>query len=343
MRVFVSGATGFIGGHLIRSLQAEGHHVRTVARPSSRAEDVEARGVDVTRGDLREPDAVRRAMEGCDLVHHLATVRTGSSVDRLAHDPRTRAGYQADVDATRVVVECAVECAVGHLVYVSSAGVHGRIRRIPADESEPLAPDTAHRQAKLDGEVIVREAAERHGLSTVIARLSSVYGPGDERAGRFFRTIADGSFRLVGPGDIPYHYTYVDDVVLGLRRCEGWRGESGRAFLIGADPIPTLGEFFQAIAEEAGVPLRRNPLPLFVFRMAAWFSRRALVPLGVRPAVIRNVEFFTLPRAYDVSRAREELGYRSRVGLSEGVARTFAWIRRASPAAATGLGVREAH
>jgi nucleoside-diphosphate-sugar epimerase len=206
-----------------------------------------------------------------------------------------------------------------------------------------LVPDTAHRKAKLDGEELVREATERHGLSSVIARLTSVYGPGDERAGRFFRMIEEGRFRLVGSGDIPYHYTYVDDVVLGLRRCEEWRGESGRAFLIGADPIPTLREFFEAIAEEAGVPLRRNPIPLAVFRVAAGFSRVILVPLGIRPAVIRNVEFFTLPRAYDVSRAREELGYRSRVGLREGVARTFAWMREASPAETTGLGARATH
>lgn len=329
MRVFVSGATGFIGGHLTRSLQAEGHEVRTVARPSPRADALEERGVGVVRGDLRDPDAVRAGMAGCDLVHHLATVRTGASVDRLADDPRTRAGYEADVDATRVVVDCAVEAGVEQLVYASSAGVHGRIRRVPADESEPLDPDTAHRQAKLDGERIVRDASERHGLPSVVARLSSVYGPGDERAGRFFRMIPEGRFRLVGSGDIPYHYTYVDDIVLGLRRCEEWRGAPGTPFLIGADPIPTLREFMEAIAEESGVPLRRNPVPLPVFRAAAGLSRAVLVPLGIRPAVIRNVEFFTLPRAYDVSRAREELGFRSRVGLREGVARTLASMRTA--------------
>jgi nucleoside-diphosphate-sugar epimerase len=343
VKVFVSGATGFIGGHLTRSLQAEGHEVRTVARPSTRADEAESRGVEVTRGDLRDPALVRRAMEGCDLVHHLATVRTGTSVDRLAHDPRTRAGYEADVDATRVVVECALECGVGHLVYTSSAGVHGRIRRVPADESEPLAPDTAHRKAKLDGEAMVQRAAEGQGLSSAIARPSSVYGPGDERAGRFFRMISEGRFRLLGSGEIPYHYTYVDDVVLGLRLCEGWRGEPGRPFLIGADPIPTLREFFEAIADGAGVPLQQSPVPLFVFRAAARLSRLALVPLGIRPAVIRNVEFFTLPRAYDVSRAREELGYRSQVGLREGVARTFAWMREAPVALPAGPGVREVH
>jgi nucleoside-diphosphate-sugar epimerase len=279
-------------------------------------------------------------MSGCDLVHHLATVRTGTSVDRLADDPRTRAGYEADVDATRVVVDCAVECRVGHFVYTSSAGVHGRIRRVPADESEPLAPDTAHRKAKLDGEEIVRGASERHGLPSVMARLSSVYGPGDERAGRFFRMIPEGRFQLVGSGDIPYHYTYIDDIVLGLRRCEGWRGEAGRAFLIGADPIPTLREFMEAIADESGVPLRRSPVPLAVFRTAAGLSRAVLVPLGIRPAVIRNLEFFTLPRAYDVTRAREELGFRSRVGIREGVARTLAWMRTegARPARARAAG-----
>ena len=327
MRVFVGGATGFIGRHLVRSLLEDGHQVRAVARPSPRADAVAAEGVEVVEGDLRDAEAVGRAMAGCDLAYHLATVRTSSSVDRLADDPRTQAGYRADVEATRTVVDAAVAAGVGHFVYASSAGVYGKLERVPADETHPVRPDTAHRRAKLDGEAIVTEASEAHGLSAVAARLTSVYGPGDESAGRFFRLILARDFRLIGPGDMPYHYTYVEDVARGLRACEAWRGPPGTAFLIGADPIPTLREFLEAIAEEAGLPLRRHPVPLPVFHAAAAVSRAVLVPLGLRPRLIRNAEFFSLPRAYDTSRAREELGFRSRVDLREGVRRTMEWIR----------------
>jgi len=327
VRVFVSGATGFIGGHLSRGLVAEGHRVHTVARPSPRADAAEALGVDVRVGDLRDADVVRDAMEGCDLVHHLATVRTGATVDRLAKDPATRAGYRADVEATRTVVDAALACRVDHLVFASSAGVHGRLKHVPADETHALAPDTAHRKAKMEGEAVVREAAQRHGLSCVIARPTAVYGPGDERVGKFFRMISEGEFRLLGPGSHPYHLSYVDDVVNALRLCEEWRGPSGSAFLVGSEEIHTLATFFQTIAEVAGVRLERSPVPLVVARAAASLSRRFLVPVGVRPDLIRDVEFFTLPRAYDVSRAREALGFRSEVGLGAGVRRTFAWIR----------------
>ncbi|HSG47809.1 MAG TPA: NAD-dependent epimerase/dehydratase family protein [Longimicrobiales bacterium] len=339
MRVFVSGATGFIGGHLTASLAGEGHEIHTVARSASRAEGLRSLGARVTIGDLRDEGTVCRSMDGCEVVYHLATVRTGMSVDRLVNDPRIVAAHQGDVDATRTVVASAVETGVRHVVYASSAGVHGRLRRIPADETHPLAPDTPHRRAKLEGERIVAQAVEEHGISAVNGRLTSIYGPGDERAGRFFRWIADGRFRLVGSGDIPYHYTHVADIVQGLRLLGDRRGARGEAYLIGTDRVPTLREFLETIAEEAGVPLRRHPLPLPVFALAAGLSRRLLVPLGMRPAVIRNLEFFTLPRAFDVSRARRELGFEPSVELRDGIRDTLAWIRSTSagaPAAEAG-------
>lgn len=327
MRVFVSGATGFIGSHLSRALMSEGHQVRTVARPSPRAEAAKAQGVDVHIGDLRDTEVVGRAIEGCRLVHHLATVRTGATVDRLAKDPVTRAGYRADVDATRTVVDAAMSARVEHFVFTSSAGVHGRLEDVPANESHPVSPDTAHRRAKAEGEEIVRDASEVHGLSTVIARPTTVYGPGDERVGKFFRMIAAGEFRMLGPGDHPYHMTYVDDVVRALRLCEEWRDEPGAAVLVGSEQVPTLREFFEAVANAAGVPLGRSPVPIELARAAARASRILLVPVGIRPKLIRNVEFFTLPRAFDVRRARETLGFRSVVDLEDGVRRTWAWVR----------------
>lgn len=327
MKVFVSGATGFIGGHLIRSLAKDGCNVRTVARPSSRAGELARRGVEVTTGDLRDADAVRSSMDGCEVVFHLATVRSGMSVDRLANDPGIVAAHQGDVDATRTVMSCAVETGVQHVVYASSAGVHGRLRTLPADETHALAPDTVHRRAKLEGERVVGQVVAEHGISAVSGRLTSVYGPGDERAGRFFREIADGTFRLVGDGHIPYHYTHVEDVVQGLRLLGERRGARGEAYLIGTDRVPTLREFLETIAHEAGVPLRKSRLPLPVFAFAAGLSSRFLVPLGVRPAVIRNLEFFTFPRAFDVSLARRELGFAPSVGLREGIRGTLAWIR----------------
>ena len=327
MRVFVSGATGFVGRHLVRALLAEGNAVVAVARPSPRADALAAAGVTVRHGDLRNAPLVRSAVAQADAVCHLATVRTGSSVDRLARDARVQAGYDADVEATRVLVEATAAERGRRFVYVSSAGVHGVLQRVPADEHHPIRPDTAHRAAKWRGEELVAAAHAAGRIEAVVLRPTSIYGPGDERAGRFFRGVIDGSFRLVGDGRIPYHYSYVDDIVAPVLAALRVPDAAGAVLLAGAAQVPTLREFLEAIAAAAGVPLRRSVLPLPAMRLAAGAARTFLAPLGVRPSVIRDSEFFTLARGYDTSRAHALLGPGPQVPLAEGVRRTLAWVR----------------
>jgi nucleoside-diphosphate-sugar epimerase len=119
--------------------------------------------------------------------------------------------------------------------------------------------------------------------------------------------------------------TYVDDVVQGLRRCADVEGAAGEAyFLAGERPRP-LADLFHAIADAAGVDLRQLSLPSTPFRVTSAVLRRLLGPLGVDPPLGETVHFFTAPRAFDISKAKRELGFRPRFTLEEGIRLTLAW------------------
>lgn len=322
MRVLVTGATGFTGGHLARVLVARGQRVRALVRDPARAGALAESGLEIAPGDLRDRSALMDAVRDMDVVYHIAALYREAGLPERDY-------FAVNATAVGTLIDAAASAGVRRLVHCSTVGVHGDVEHPPADEDAPLRPGDVYQRSKAEGEQVARQAAERTGVEVVIARPSGIYGPGDRRLLKLFRGIARRRFLFLGTGDIFYHLTYVDDLVEGFRRCGETPGAAGRTYILAGGEVTTLTELVEAIAREAGVAPPRLRLPVWPFWIAGALCEAACTPLRIEPPLYRRrVDFFTKSRAFDISRARRELGYAPQVGLADGIRRTLTWYRQ---------------
>lgn len=321
MRSLVTGATGFTGGVLARALLARGHAVTALVRDAGRAADLRDAGARLAVGDLTDRTALRAALEGVQVVYNVAAIYRQAGISAAA--------YRAvNTDAVRALVELGAEAGVRRVVQCSTVGVHGDVQRPPATEEAPLRPGDVYQRTKLEGERAGREAAARTGVEYTVARPTGIYGPGDRRLLKLFRGIARRRWVTLGSGEIFYHLTFVTDVVEGLRLCGEIPGAAGGTYIIAGPQVTTLNELVAAIARAAGVRPPRWRLPVWPVWLAGAICESVCVPFGLEPPLYRRrVDFFTKSRAFDITRARAELGYAPAVSLEEGIRRTLSWYR----------------
>jgi len=326
VNVLVTGATGFTGGHLAATLAGRGDEVRALVRPRSRARfdnsALPKAGVSAAEGDLGDPASLARAVEGVEVVYHIAaTYREAGQPD---------AAYRAiNVDGTRHLLEAARAAGVRRLVHCSTGGVHGHIAHPPATEEAPFNPGDVYQDTKLEAEQLARRFGVETGFDVVVARPIGIYGPGDTRFLKMFRGLARGRFPMLGSGDVFYHLTYIDDLVEGFRLCGTVPAAAGRTYILAGPRYTTLAELVALVAKELNVAPPRFHWPVWPFWTAGLLCEMVCVPLRIEPPLYRRrVDFYTKSRAFDTTRARTELGYAPAVDLEEGIHRTADWYRR---------------
>jgi nucleoside-diphosphate-sugar epimerase len=319
----VTGATGFTGGHLARGLAARGRQVVALVRDEARAGSLNTDGITLASGDIRDAAAVERAAAGVDVAYHVAAIYRQAG---LREDE-----YRAvNARAVATVIEAAARAGVKRVVHCSTVGVHGDVEHPPANEDAPLKPGDVYQVTKLEGERMARDAGERTGVEVVIARPTGIYGPGDRRLLKLFRGVARRRFVVLGSGEIFYHLTYIDDLVEGFRLCGEVPGAAGRTYILAGGEVTTLNELTRIIGEVAGVKPPTLHLPVWPFLIAGAGCEAICAPFGIEPPLYRRrVDFFTKSRAFDIARARAELGYAPQVSLREGIRRTLEWYRTA--------------
>lgn len=316
MRALVTGATGFIGSHLVRRLIDESFDVRALVRPASDAGSLESLGVEIARGDMRDRDAVGHAVEGCELVFHLAKPSWGEP-----------APAETNAMAASHIASAALQGDVRRVVFSSSATVYGVTKNTNIDELTPPKPYSPYAQSKLATEQTLLSHQESDGLGVVVARVSSVFGPGVSGWRGVFEAVATGEFRQMGSGENHYQPGGVSDVVEGLFKCGAVPGIDGRTYIItGYEPIQ-LCEMIDLIRREFGVSNRRRswPIgPLLGYKLA----NDVLCALGGRRLSRMNqVELFLSDRIFDLSRARNELDYEPKVSVRDMIRETVQWYR----------------
>lgn len=323
MRVVVTGATGFTGGHLARALASRGDDVVAIVRDPARAAPLAESGITLVQGDVRDGTAVERAAAGADVLFHVAAIYRQAGLG--ADDYRA-----VNAEAPATLVRAAHAAGVRRVVHCSTVGVHGDVDNPPANEDAPLKPGDVYQETKLEGERLARAAAAECGIELVIARPTGIYGPGDRRLLKLFRGVVRRRFVILGSGRIFYHLTYIDDLVEGFRLCAEVPGAAGRTYILAGPEVTTLNELVGRIARAGGVEPPRLRLPVWPFWMAGAACEAVCAPFGLEPPLYRRrVDFFTKSRAFDIGRARRELGYAPSVPLDEGIRRTLAWYREA--------------
>ncbi len=320
MKVLITGATGFAGGHLARHLVAAGYDVAALARPGSATRPLLDRGVDVRIGELANAADVVRAVAGVEQVYHLAACyRTAG---------HSRQHYEAiNVGGTQNVLAAARKHGCARVIHCSTVGVHGEIKRSPADENAPFAPGDVYQETKLAGEECAR-AAQRAGQAVVIFRPAAIYGPGDLRLLKLFRTVQRRQFRMFGAGRIHYHLIYIDDLVRGIELCGNSDAAIGETFILCGTASLSLNELVELVANAVGVPVPRGRIPLRWLLMAASLCETFCRPFGVEPPLHkRRAEFFVKHRSFSGAKAKAQLGFEPRTTARQGILSTAQWYR----------------
>ena len=318
--ILVTGATGFTGGHLCKRLVESGESVVAFVRASSNTEALDRLGVECRTVDIRDPDDVAGNFTGIDRVYHIAAAWRSEHADRGEF-------HRVNVEATRNLLEAAVNNGVKRFVHCSTVGVQGDIESPPADEDYRFQPGDHYQETKLEGELLAREYFSR-GLPGAVFRPVGIYGPGDTRFLKLFRPISKGRFIMIGSGKTLYHMTYIDDLVDGIILA-GTRDEAlGEVFTLGGDGYTTLTELVNAIADAMDRPRPRWRVPFYPVFLASIACDRICRLLGIEPVLYpRRVEFFYKDRAFSIDKAKRLLGYQPKVSLAEGLRRTAAWYR----------------
>ncbi len=320
MKVAVTGATGFIGARLVARLLADGDDVRALVPVGEDSVALVVGGATIERGDVRDPVAVRKLQEGCELVYHLAGLVPGRS--------RNPAEYEAvNVQGTANVMRAALDAGVRHAVHCSTVSVHGVPAITPANEDSPTSPSNVYGTTKVRGEHVVQRFVRDHGLSAVVVRPTAIYGPGDVRGVRLFRDVARRRLLMIGRGTPRCHLGHVADVVAGLRLAGAHRPAAGECFVVGGAEHPTVAELISLIADAAGVGVRALRLPAAPFLWASRLRRAYRNPATTIPGLIDRCDFFTAERTYSITRAQRVLGFEPRVTLRDGIAETVRWYR----------------
>jgi UDP-glucose 4-epimerase len=314
MRALVTGGAGFIGSALVDSLLARGDEVTVLDDLStgrrSNLDDALARGARLVEGDVRDAGAVASAIDGggVEVVFHLAAQ---IDVRRSVADPR----FDLDVNAggTLQVLEASRAKTVTRLVFASTGGAiygEGDGRELPLTEDAERVPDAPYGQSKNAAEGYVGLYARLHGLSTAALRLANVYGPRQDPLGEagvaaiFSGALLEGRTPTVfGDGLQTRDYVYVGDVVDAFVAASSPATPTG-AFNVGTGVETNVIELGEALAASAGVPFEPEHAP-------------------PRLGEVRRI-------AIDPSLAGRELGWKPRVSLEEGLARTVEWARGVS-------------
>jgi dihydroflavonol-4-reductase len=324
-RVLVTGATGFIGSAVTRRLLERGQEVVTLVEPNVDAGNLEGLDVKQVVGDLRRADDVRQVVSGCRAVFHVAALYRF-----WARDPS--AFYAINVEGTRNVLGAATEAGVERLVYTSTVGTLGleHVTDGTTAADERSFPDVRHlygsyKRSKYVAEhEVLRAIAE--GLPASIILPTFPLGPGDRAptpTGQLVLDYLNG--RVPGFVDTILNVAHVDDVAAGqLLALE--RGHNGRSYILGGENL-TLEQLLGELAAITGLPRARIKVPRALSLAVAAVSETVEGRILHRhPSIpLEAARMSTSQMAFDITRAREELGYTPRAATEalEASARWF--------------------
>lgn len=310
MRIFVTGGTGFIGGHVVRKLRERGDEVVVLARSPERARPLADLGCEIVKGDLADTDAIKRGMEGCDAVIHSAAIyKVG--IPKSEH----AAMWDANVNGTERVLDAAAEAGIGRIVYVSTVNTFGNTHGQVVDETYKRSEADGFLSAYDETKYRSHEIAQKRiaaGAPIVVVQPGGVYGPHDHsEVANLMKQARTGKLRAKAFPELGGNFVHVEDVADGILLALD-RGEVGESYVLGGERA-RLGELLDKVAVMSGHKPTRLTVPPIAVKLSAPLGPVIGPVLGFPPnlreamSAAHNVTYW----ARD-DKAREQLGYNPR-------------------------------
>ena len=324
MKIFVTGATGYIGAYLVKKLAEQGHTVHALVRSPEKAKNISDPKIIFFKGDILDKDSIEKAMEGCEQVYHLAAF-----AKVWAKEVKTF--FDMNVVATNMILDAAIKFNVKRVVVTSTAGVFGA--SISATITEKSARDldffNEYESSKALSESKIKDYVI-NGLDVIIVSPTRVYGPflfgKTESITQLIEKFVLGKWRFIpGDGTKTGNYVFVEDVVDGhLLAME--KGKKGHTYILGG-PNHDYNNFFATISKISGVKRKMIHMPIglqMLFSrmqlMKTWFGKEPLIT----PKWIAKGKYNW---HVNPQKAIDELGLKPH-SLEEGLKKTIDWLNK---------------
>lgn len=321
-KMLVTGGTGFTGSALVKRLISKGNEVIVLDNQKGiMHDDLVKLGAKISIGSIADKELVTKCVAGCDVIFHLAAAFRKVNLPKSVY-------YDTNVTAMRQLLEICKAENVKKVVYCSTQGVHGNVDNPPGDETTPIEPEDYYQVTKYQGEEVAQEFI-KDGMDITILRPTAIYGPGDP--GRFlmlFKRVKSGMFPFFGKGEALYHPLYIENFVdafeLAAEKPEG----KGETYLIADEKFYHIKEIVILIDKIMKTNAKIKYFPFWPLYAIATVVEILYKPLPWDPPIFRRrADWFRQNRAFKIDKAKNELGYNPKVGLEEGLTKTYEWYR----------------
>lgn len=327
MRLLITGATGFVGGHLVEACLRKNWSVTALARPSSDTRELEKLGVSIARCDPTDAACLRKAVTEIDVVVNCAA-KIG---DWGPHDDYIK----ANVDNLRILLDACKGQALSRFVHLSSLGVYAARHHHGTDESTPAADNhrDGYSRSKALAEKLVLRYERDFGLPAVVLRPGFIYGPRDRTVmPRIIDTLRKGAARYPGAKgaralNTIFVRNLIDAIVLAIANDRA----VGQIYNLTDGEFVSKRRFIETIADAMGLPRPTLTPPYWLAWLVTWSADTIARMRGSSEAPAFNftrLKFMGLNLDFSIEKARRELGYNPRTSFDDAMAETLAWYRQ---------------
>jgi nucleoside-diphosphate-sugar epimerase len=294
MVILVTGATGRVGKHLVEALVKQGEKVRALVKEGT----VENEQVEIFYGDVLNKESLKKAVEGVDVIYHLAAVVDYNAPKDIM--------FNVNVIGARNLLEVT---KIKKFIYLSSTAVMGKkLKEIPASEKTPCKPSNFYGETKFEAEKLVKEAGG------IILRSADVLGPGFMEGYDYVLShLEDGTMQVPGDGKNFIQWVHIDDVVQALLLAKE-NGKPGEVYIITGKEVKTLNDCLALLAKYLEVdPPKKHVSKFIATTMSSYKSVKSKIA-GKKPIALKEfIEKMTANMSFDISKARSELGFEPKV------------------------------
>ncbi|MDP4012382.1 MAG: NAD-dependent epimerase/dehydratase family protein [Candidatus Nanoarchaeia archaeon] len=320
----VTGATGFIGRHLVKELLKQGYKIKVLARNLKSTEDIE-----VIKGDITNPNSLKGITTGVDYVFHLAALTNTPQGTRNPYALFRKINVQGTVNLLK-------ECKdIKKFVYFSSVDALGIIQNEVLDERSIGNPTEPYEISKYESELEVKKFQEETGIPVTIMRPAMVYGEGEVADAmkinvavlQMCKMVKKFMFPIIGSGKNKLPFTHVNNIVQASISAIKTKDAEGQTYMLADERSYSLNEVVKTIANIERVRFPSIRIPKIIAYPAAIFFEILNKIIGINPPLTRSgISYITSNRLFNIKKAKKELNYKP-IDLKEGLKRTIEWYK----------------